>query len=405
MRSIRTIESQTVRDVALRMLLLAGIVTLCTEGAEEGPGAISYRLSSRAYPKGVKTEQAYAQGVDEALKTLHERAATAKDRSLQARLLLAAANLRLARRAEPFLTKAVLGDDSQAVRRDLGATARKALQEARRASELLGAKPAPVSMPKGDPVDLSTVARTMRIFASSLLACAEGKEVDQAISALKPLVESKRSDTAKSAQIVRALLRMEASRFEEALSALPPALEAPKELPWDFFLRILRCRVLAEQQRYAMAGVLLLRMEAECEKWLDKSRLAVAQRAIARVRIDVANRWARELEAKKLLDHAARRKDVAEALARDHFSDGTVRVYRLNLAVPILIEAPPPAKPKPEPRPRTTTTSRPASAPSDKASKPATRPVPTTSEVGRQGKTDGKRRSPTSKPSDSRPSE
>jgi len=105
-------------------------------------------------------------------------------------------------------------------------------------------------------------------------------------------------------------------------------------------------------------------MEVEIENWFDKRQEPEAKRAVVIMQIGIAEKWADRLSGDQVTEHAAERRASAKRLTDQYSREKDAPVYRLGLAIPILVEAPEP-------------TSAPVA--SRAATRPATPPAPQTS--------------------------
>ncbi len=332
-----------------------------------------YRLAARGYPEGVKDETGYARWMTARLDRLEAQLAQTKGTEARTQLLIAQANFRLARQAEPALSRMLLGDNSKPTLQSLGHAAEEALNELTQAGKLVD------RLDKGKPKDKILARKIeswqqaitqLRPLGVAMASLATGEGLDRAIAALKPLVEGKPAKASPMAGLLHKALLLRAGKGQELLDTTEVALVPPKTLPYDFFARLLRCRGLTSLGHRALAAALGAQLDTACEGWMDKTRLPETKRAVMLLRIDVSRGWAEALQKAGLEAEARARREAADQLRKTLTAQEDVGAYRLVLAAPILVEPPPPPKPKPAP-PRPTT-SRSGSQPT--TAKTATRP-------------------------------
>lgn len=312
---------------------------------------VAYRLCTRGHPKGIANERDYAKWVENEISGLTRRSKSASDPISRVRLLLGLANFRLARQAEPALTRLALGDGSAEGLRRIATIATTARKEIARATEQLDHIRKTPAVGKGaakDRKSLTKAAVRLGALAGAMHALGTGKDAATIAQGIESLTKTRGLGLLSSARLLKALLMRRAGLTEKALAELPPALDPPKQLPHGFFTRLLRCRLLADRGSFAIATALALRVDVHCDEWFDESRLPEAKAAVSLLRVELARRWADKLDGDKLAKHAAHRRSIADRISKGLAGDD-VRVYRLVLAVPILVKPPTPPKPKTRP--------------------------------------------------------
>ena len=329
-------------------------------------GPVAYRLGSTAYPDGITSEPDYADWLDKQIATLARRERAAREPAAQLPLVLARANLRLSRQAEPALTRLMLHDATSADGGRLAATLVPAQADLKRAAALLTRleqSPAPHKAAAKQRERWRSEAANLTVLSDAMAALAGKADAQSCLTALGPLAASKQADLAAAARLLQAALMRQTGKVNEAIALLEPAVIPPEQLPYDFFARLLRCRLLADRGGHAIAAAMAVQIDARCESWFDKSRQAEARRAVGLLRIDLARRWADQLERDGLVSHAARRRAAAAKIRKQLFDKDAV-VYRLGLAVPILAKIPQPPAPTTTRRAKST---QPVTAPARKA--------------------------------------
>ena len=164
----------------------------------------------------------------------------------------------------------------------------------------------------------------------------------QAAVALSELREDEDADTAAAARLWQAILLEAGDRGERNLATLDLSLATPKRLPYDFFLRVLRCEMLVQRGSYAIADGLAMRMQKRCDRWFsaDDAKAAAARATLAGLRAACLWQWADAIHAAEP-DQAAALQQEADALVKDRFGgDGDTGIYMLQPAVPIFVGLP-----------------------------------------------------------------
>ena len=69
---------------------------------------------------------------------------------------------------------------------------------------------------------------------------------------------------------------------------------APKRLPYDFFGRLLRCEILADNGSYALVAGLTLQMGEQCPRWFAREAGSIppAKLLLTALRIRCLLQWA-----------------------------------------------------------------------------------------------------------------
>ncbi len=162
----------------------------------------------------------------------------------------------------------------------------------------------------------------------------------RAASKLAILLEEDDEQVVAAATFWYALLRSRDKDVSVALSTLPLALAdvKRKELPFAFYSRLLRCRLMARQGAYASALAILTRMEERSETWFARDKnIEKALRAIAAVQFGIIKSWQNHLvgpDKRSQRDWCSRR---IQQLSKDRFPEGKGMVYRFSPAIPIVM--------------------------------------------------------------------
>jgi hypothetical protein len=278
-------------------------------------------------------------------------------------LLLAAANVILARELEPTCSAKLLGfSDDQRFLSDeevgdaLGRTD-AILLEAEAAVGEVGL----LASPHAEWIATAThQLTTLRAFAQGLqeyLLPREGtdasNETRPASSRLALLLEDDRPAVSAAAGLWQSCIRAREVDPTRAKSVLRLALARPRPgtLPFALFARLLRCRILASQDGYAAALALLTQLEDHADSWLDTDAdRANALRTITLVEIQVLSDWQARLSGPP--DSTQRRwcTDRISTLVDERFSEGGRSVFRLTTAIPIIVTPEDAHRRKPEAR-------------------------------------------------------
>jgi hypothetical protein len=258
---------------------------------------------------GFEDETAYLSSIEARVSEMAARARATDEPVASAELLLAAANLILARKLEPACSRGLHGI---AIIRELGlAEAGIELDLDRAEEHLAGAEAAltqaalipradrkgahaneretepqpadsrqtPEAMPPERSEDLRRQLGTLQAFAVALRAyllpdelCKGERSTRRAASRLAPLLEETDAEVAAAAQLWHACLRAREADPTPALSVLQLALAdpPPQALPYAFFARLLRCRLVAHRGGFVTALALLTQIEHRCEEWFTK---------------------------------------------------------------------------------------------------------------------------------------
>ncbi len=322
---------------------------------------------------GFDDDAAYMRSIADRASELSALASQADKPAKRIDLLLAAANLILARQLEPACSTALLQivDEGNVWKE---AELRSALDRADTLIEQAFAAMIDEAFTaieelreqEGPPADrldeLTRRIETLRAFASGLRAyllpgdgAEAGRVTRRAASRLSPLLEDQSRPVAAAATLWQACLRSRESDPTRALSLLDLALAKPREqaLPYAFFARLQRCRIIADRGGSASALALLLQIEERCDDWLtsDADR-ANAARASQLVQLQILIDWHTRLESSS--EHDAERKwcaDRISALREAAFDGDDNTVLRLTPAIPIVARPPDLDDPMPEATP------------------------------------------------------
>lgn len=290
---------------------------------------------------------------DESIAQLIERTATATVAVDKVQLALAAANLILAEGIEPACSRAILQlDDSET-----DASLKGALGQA---GNLLAT--AKATLDRTDAAEggadewrpqaahrLDTLQAFHAGLSAYLLPAKDTRTARRAASRLSPLLEDADRSVAAAATFWQACLRSLDPDSSRAMSVLDLALSdvRPGDLPYAFFARLLRCRLVAREGGHAAAIALLIQMEDRCDDWFaEETDRGDAVRTIHLTRSHVLKAWGKRLE--NTDDQPARQwiDDHLQRIANESFREGENTVLRLRPVIPVIAAIPTPA---PEP--------------------------------------------------------
>lgn len=299
--------------------------------------------------EGFADVRSYAVAMAERAAGLAGQAGQAASPEARVETLLRAANLILAHQLEPACTSRLLRISDEQV----PVVAEEVRAALTRAEDLLAE--AEQAMDKDAPNDekwkrwhgrvdiLRAFAESQRAFLAPADESEAPRDARRAASRLSILLEHENPQVTAAAALWQAVLRGGEPDPSPALSLLEPALwDLPrKRLPFAYYGRLLRCRLLARQGGYATSLALLARIEDRCTEWFsDDEERDNAVRAANLVAWQVLRAW---------FDHLTDPTDEAERiwcaqrmekLSAEAFGEAGRTVLRLNPAVP-LFTAPP----------------------------------------------------------------
>ena len=338
-------------------LLATGLLACALPAsADELPPLPAVRLADH---KDYDDETAFQHFVAQEVAALTERAAQVPDAPKRAELQLTAANLILAVQLEPACTRALLElpiEQTPAELRHVFEQARSLLAEAQESlSQPQAEKVAPAAedAQARKRAELVQVSGVLQAFATGLeayLLPADDSEqtttARKAASGLAVLLEQDNQAVAAAASLWHAALRARSGEPERVLAFVPLTLKEPgrEELPYAFFSRLLRCRLIAARPQGAAAALALLyQLEERCNEWFtEPAPRAQAFHAASLVELEILGTWHARLS--KPEQEPARQwcRNQMQAVTKERFAEPSRPVYRLGNAVPLLLM--PPAK-------------------------------------------------------------
>ncbi len=300
---------------------------------------------------GFDDNTAYARSIAARVDELASQASQADDLTRRVDLFAASANLVLAHQLEPACTHTLLQlRHNEEIFEE--AASRAALDRAdgliTEAHDTLRNLDDRDDLPEGWLAQSKRHIETLEVFALGLRAYllpGAGDEavrcVRSAVSRLAPLLEDQSPAVTAAANLWQACLKSRGSDPARALSVLGPALTDPSRgsMPYAFFARLQRCRLIAKRGGPAAALALLMQIEEHCDHWLTNNTARDdAMRATQLVRIQILIDWHDHLDASSKAAEREWSADRIKALVADRFAEGGETVLRLTPAIPIMAD-------------------------------------------------------------------
>lgn len=160
---------------------------------------------------------------------------------------------------------------------------------------------------------------------------------------LSPFLEDRRPAVAEAARLWQTSLRASTGRSDRALASLSPALLPPNEdtLPYAFFSRLLRCRMLAKRDEMPVALALLMQIEDRCEEWLPtETERQDAIRTTQFTQLQLLSQWFDQLQSSDNPKNRAWCTQRQQELIESGFGTPSDTLFRLSYAIPILVQEP-----------------------------------------------------------------
>lgn len=291
-------------------------------------------LCTTVYPQGVATESDYLRSLSEEHDVLL-RSAQQADAAAAPRWHAYHAEWILAVRCEPLLTRLILDISEE---QDLSTLADQSGQALEFLDQAKASWPEEDSLGKEHLDLLVNFARGGVALAQSRQSKPDQEAMSRIANELAVWIDDDNAEIASAALLWSSLLYHEAGRTERAFQLLPLALEPVEGRVGDFYLRLLRCVLLAKSQRSTLALALLLKMEERCEGWLPGEALqhsALCTLAWLRARIGATGSAAVEGVARQSLSDWLRR---AQDVIQD--AETPCTLLRLRQAAPMLFPKP-----------------------------------------------------------------
>lgn len=299
-------------------------------------------------------QKSYRQSITDRLKHLQNRANETKDEELRAKLYLAQANYILAYEVEPACTYQLLQLQNQpeldTPPQQLQAAFDRADQFLHQAKEIIIKIPEPE--PNNDQENQISTRKSLDIllaFAKAqrvyLLQDTENtqSEARRAASGLSALVEMDHPKIAAAATFWQSCIRNRETDHKAVLSQLEYALAHVHKstMPYSFFSRLLRCRILADQVGYPLSLSLLLQMEEHSREWFfDATQFDHVFRSIALTRIQTLRAWHEKLSDKSHTEERQWCLEQIQQILDSRFDADKSIVVRLWPAIPIVTPIP-----------------------------------------------------------------
>lgn len=323
-------------------------------GSSDAPPFTIVHLSPAPYPNGVSDEQGYARRLAERTRFLLDRCIQTEELAARLRLRIAAVNWMLAAECEPpmsrWLHRISRESDSERVAQltksciEQLATARTELEQYAGGAETDAA----------EAEELGATIELLETYARTFEACFRGGESPGGIvgsrvtTRLARYLEDDRPEVAASALLWQAAVYGHRDRIDRALLTLPLATEPPQRetLRYDFFARLMRCRFLTEQDRFAAAWALLLQLEEHAREWFSSvSARDEAVRSAVLQKIALCDAWIAALDSSTQTDAIEWCKEMRKRFVDEHFREKTDQtLMRLNAAAPIVVDIPEPTE-------------------------------------------------------------
>ncbi len=159
-------------------------------------------------------------------------------------------------------------------------------------------------------------------------------------AALKLAIARESSDAklAAAAQLWQAFALDKAGRRGRALEVLPDALAAPKNLPYDFMSRLLRCRLVAEAGSQPAAVAMLGQMEPPLKDWAGNPDHNKARRLVDLLQYRIVQQWQKRLKTATQPEAAAALEPLLKRTEKSFAEVKTPNLYYMSTAVPLLVK-------------------------------------------------------------------
>ncbi len=320
--------------------------TPATEAAPMSAG-LEWALSRGVYPEGIEDEEGYLRQIRAQRAVCVSRADASANPAQVVEYNLAAANLILARETEPFAARELLGlsrpEDAASMQSALAA-ARERLTAATAALDQWGEGEAAEAEQYRTALDLlqSFTAALEAVWSQDSDETAQTKRAGAV--ALAVLLEHPRQDVASAATLWQAVLYRQLGRLDKAFELLPRATARIEReaRSYDFFSRLLRCRLVADRGGHAAACALLLQIEERVVEWFgtDAARAEAAHAALL-VRAQMLEQWRAKLDPATQASEIDWCNRALERLQNSLAAEGEeVRVLRLEETIPVLVPLP-----------------------------------------------------------------
>lgn len=179
-----------------------------------------------------------------------------------------------------------------------------------------------------DTVELRRRSELLRAFGRAFSALSESTDSEEsrqrlidACGELAPYVDDDNKQVSESAKLWQVVAYRRADKLDRALQVARPVLSPPATPTIGLYLRIERCRALAEKGDYVAAISLGARIAARVESWFeggDESRRSAVMDMVKALQADLYRKWADRLRADGNVERAeAAAEESRKATPRD----------------------------------------------------------------------------------------
>ena len=341
-------------DSFLHAILLSIVLTVAGAAqeptAKPPPNALPARPSVALEAiEGFAGDDAYRKATWDRAKELAATAEKAVHAVTKAEFQLSAANLLLAEYFESSCSQKLNGLDLTASEADLARDFAAVDKMLDRAGELL-ATAAGEDLPEGWEQQAANKLDTMRAFAEGLHAYllapddAEGNLASRrAALRLSGLLESEDRRVVAAATLWHGNLKSRGGDPSRGIEVLDLALaDLARPAPrYDFFSRLLRCRLIAAQGAHSTALALLLQIEELCQSWFTiPTERELALNAVALLQMRIVRDWHRLLSSEDRDEERAWCARRISTLINERLNADTNHLLRLGKTMPIIAEPP-----------------------------------------------------------------
>lgn len=194
--------------------------------------------------------------------------------------------------------------------------------------------------------DLNRRVSTITTFHGALRSFLLGRTDDsereagrEAASKLSLLLEDGDPTIAAAAAFWQAVLRSDDRDKERILNSLDLALAppTPASMPYAFFARLLRCRILADRGSHAAALSLLMQLEEGVVDWMeDEKDYKDATRTVMLFEWQTLSTWSSHLDTEGKQDEKRWCETRMESTVREHLAKDDEFVLGLHPVIPIV---------------------------------------------------------------------
>lgn len=302
---------------------------------------------------GFEDEADYVSAVEQRVKDLLAEADTTASATARVELRLAAANVLIAQRLEPACSLQLNGIEGP------GAPPPGELRAVcARINDLLSRAETDIaSLSDGDDLPEGWVSRvggkrnTLAVLSDALRVVLIPPAGDEGLaesrrvgSALSRVLEYPEPAMVEAAILWQAYLRSRQGDPGRVMALLPRALAEPsaERMPYAFYTRLFRCRLLGQQGWYATSLATLMQLEERCIVWFDQeSQQKAALRTVEFARLRTLADWHQSLGGDPA--RAEQRRWCVEQMASlidEAFSEGDKTLLRLSATVPTIATPP-----------------------------------------------------------------